>query len=841
MDTESLRRKQVHEVFAYCREHYDGFIGFDYETNGLDELDNAPLLLAIGCKETYVVIDVTKEQPINLFPSNYQSFTYIGHNIKFDMGFARLHHNLHLKKVWCTMVASQKLTQNLGLGHTLSEVYYRYGYGQTKEEYVNFRKDIRDSFIGQDPQKFVPTKEQCDYAANDVKYLFPIMIGQMKELQEYDLYWFVANVEMPLVKVLSKVETTGFPVNYPALMSLIEENKSTAYETACRLDAEVLRLGRSLLQGNDLAQFTGKFTRKRNKIEIPMQYDLFGNSLGYDKIAAYSRGSKSKGTTKIIEIKHTNTGNTNYNSDHEIIDIFARLRQPMLTSDDVYLIPIFNDDGKVVTSGVGMDEYGNKMSCGTFQVNKVAFSKYLVDYADTPMRSFINMLQEYRRADHEVSAFGKNFLDKIYERNGYRRLFTFYRQMNTANGRLASGGGRNRPKRINSQNLPRNNKVRNLLVARDGYHIITTDLSGAEVTIMADQAEDYTLYNWAVKNDDAHSPIVQNSWRAIFTYRAGMYAKVWNSYKEYAWYKGDKSALMLRLLNQHERGNSKTDMMIAENAYKALNFVVSKSENAGYRQGGKNCTFGSVYGMSAGKAMETYNGTTAELRKRDPRATPVNVTIEEAKAALNAIKKAIPKTFRYVESNVTKAIEQGYLILNDRSKSRVWFATALRALQEVHSTQKELAQDAIVDPDTGEFIPGYYPNVEFDDTSSSWVFLDAKGNHTEDTVTFNWKELEEIAGQARNIPISGTQADMLKEAMVVIDTLIEGQGLDAELRMQVHDELVYDARIGLTCEYNNQTILFEDLPATVMVDVANKYLNNFRMKADKIVKPYWTK
>jgi DNA polymerase I-like protein with 3'-5' exonuclease and polymerase domains len=831
-----LTRGEVHAVFAYCKEHYDSFVGFDYETNGLDELDNQPLLLAIGCAEKYAVIDVTKQQPLDLFPDDYQDYTYIGHNIKFDMGFARVHHRLNLKKVWCTMVASQKLTQNLGLTHSLNVVYFRYGYKENKQEYVEFNKHIRDSFINQPTHTFVPTKQQVDYAANDIRYLYPTMVGQMRELVANDQFWFVANVEMPLVRVLSKIETTGFPVDYDGLMSLIKENKNTAYETALRLDEEVRSLASSLLQGTEKAQFTGKFSRKRNKIEIPMQYDLFGNELGYDKIAVYSRGSKSKGTTKIVEVKNANLGNTNYNSDHEIIDIFARLKQPMLTSDDIYLIPCFNEEGKIVVRGVGMDGSGNKMACGAFLVNKVAFSKYLVDYPNTPMRTFIQLLQEYRRADHEVSAFGKNFLDKIYEINGYKRLFTFYRQTNTANGRLASGGGRGRPKRYNSQNLPRNNKVRNLFVARENCHIVTTDLSGAEVTIMADQAEDYTLFNWAVKNDDAHSPIVQNSWRAIFTYRAGELAGVWRTYKEYAWYKKDKKALMIQFQNQFPYGHS-----VHMNAIDALCFTVSKKENAGYRQGGKNCTFGSVYGMSPAKAMETYNGTTAELRKRDPKAKPVNVSLEEAKAALNAIKKAIPKTFEYVESNVTKAIQQGYLVLNERSKSRVWFRSALYALQQVFEMQKEIAQESAIDPDTGELIPGIYPDAEFDNASSSWVFLDGNGKPTEDTVQFNWKELEEIAGQARNIPISGTQADMLKEAMVVIDDIIESQGLDAELRMQVHDELVYDAPIDLMVTYKGKEIPFTELPAKVMVEVANKYLNNFQMKADTTVMRCWTK
>lgn len=49
---------------------------------------------------------------------------------------------------------------------------------------------------------------------------------------------------------------------------------------------------------------------------------------------------------------------------------------------------------------------------------------------------------------------------------------------------------------------------------------------------------------------------------------------------------------------------------------------------------------------------------------------------------------------------------------------------------------------------------------------------------------------------AINAPIQGTQADIIKLAMVRIDTLLQEQGMadDAHLLFQVHDELVYELR-----------------------------------------------
>jgi len=45
---------------------------------------------------------------------------------------------------------------------------------------------------------------------------------------------------------------------------------------------------------------------------------------------------------------------------------------------------------------------------------------------------------------------------------------------------------------------------------------------------------------------------------------------------------------------------------------------------------------------------------------------------------------------------------------------------------------------------------------------------------------------------ARNMPIQGTQADMIKIAMLRIDRRLKEEGLSARMLMQVHDELVLE-------------------------------------------------
>ncbi|MBR4835820.1 MAG: DNA polymerase I, partial [Clostridia bacterium] len=47
---------------------------------------------------------------------------------------------------------------------------------------------------------------------------------------------------------------------------------------------------------------------------------------------------------------------------------------------------------------------------------------------------------------------------------------------------------------------------------------------------------------------------------------------------------------------------------------------------------------------------------------------------------------------------------------------------------------------------------------------------------------------------AMNAPIQGTAADIMKLAMLNVDSALKNAGLDARIGMQVHDELVIEVR-----------------------------------------------
>lgn len=88
---------------------------------------------------------------------------------------------------------------------------------------------------------------------------------------------------------------------------------------------------------------------------------------------------------------------------------------------------------------------------------------------------------------------------------------------------------------------------------------------------------------------------------------------------------------------------------------------------------------------------------------------------------------------------------------------------------------------------------------------------------------------------AINAPIQGTQADIIKRAMVETDALIEGEGWrgDARLLLQVHDELVYEIRAERALEIGGAL-------RTVMEDVVDPaQLAGVPIRAEMSAGPSW--
>jgi len=103
--------------------------------------------------------------------------------------------------------------------------------------------------------------------------------------------------------------------------------------------------------------------------------------------------------------------------------------------------------------------------------------KELKKYNKNPI---VKLLLEYREYEKFISTYGEPMIARIHPKTG--RLHTRFKQM-VDTGRMSSSDP-------NMQNIPKQQKYRTCFIARPGYKLVTCDMSGAELRIIANLSGD---------------------------------------------------------------------------------------------------------------------------------------------------------------------------------------------------------------------------------------------------------------------------------------------------------------------------------------------------------------
>jgi DNA polymerase I-like protein with 3'-5' exonuclease and polymerase domains len=727
----------------------------DTETTGLNPHKDKILLTIIGTiyGDEYVIDTATENgrklvaRVIELF--NDMKMLFIGANLKYDWKMMKGDLGLTLINTYDTEITERRLYQGLGVSKDnpggmkfgLFDVLMR-RFGKVPDA---MDKDVRYEFVGARLSTFVFKNYHIQYAAGDVSQLIPLWKLQLVDVQRNRQELLIHEIEQPLMQVLAKAELKGFRLDVDAWTALYRENRKQAFDYSIQLDTELRRLVAE--SPPDVQQkFTGgRLYYKRTPQELDYT-GLFGEKLGNKEII----GLKKKNV-------NLNGACYNYESPIQLQTIFGLLNEPFPTKTGDYIVP------KIATKGKALKIVNDYEQFSGIEGN---FNNYIIELPSSRMLPFIRLLIEFRFYTTRASNFGMNFIDDFLDKTT-GRLHTIFRQAHAITGRLQSGDKDNNL--YNAQNVPADKAYRHCFIADEGYSIGTYDLSGAEAVIMCSKAQDPDLKRMAIEEDDIHSPIAQAVWKNIYNYRAGKAIGAWSTPRDYWTLKSSPS------IKAAIKGQSRSAGLYRQ----AVELVITKTVNKQMRTDFKSCTFGAVYGMYAKKAAKT-----------------LNVAIDEGQIAIDTIKLMIPKTFAMVEANAKFAVTNGYLILNTRTNSRMYFPYVLNSINNK--------------------VP-----LEFRDKSNA-------------------------ESAARNSPIQGTQADMIKECMVEIDKYIVNNNLGIDLLKSVHDELVY--HIPKHMDGHSEEFLsspdnfnFDAYVKGKMVEVCNRYLTNITMGVSGEVKPYWTK
>ncbi len=108
----------------------------------------------------------------------------------------------------------------------------------------------------------------------------------------------------------------------------------------------------------------------------------------------------------------------------------------------------------------------------------------------------LNGIVEYRKYQKENSTYLEGFKNHIDSVTG--RVHASFMQHATATGRLSSSAP-------NTQNIPKDNRIRNMVIPKQGCKLVTADLSQAELRILAMMANDRRMLDAFASGYDFHA------------------------------------------------------------------------------------------------------------------------------------------------------------------------------------------------------------------------------------------------------------------------------------------------------------------------------------------------
>lgn len=190
---------------------------FDTETTGIDS-HTAEIVGISFCWENdkAFYIDVPKEKTkaiMSLIEPVFKNpeVEIIGQNIKYDINILQQYGITVEGKLFDTMIA-----------HYLIEPDLKHGMDFLSETYLNYRPISIETLIGkkgknQKNMRDIPAEEISNYACEDADITFQLKQIFEKELKKVGLSDLLADLEMPLIKVLSDMETQGISLDVKAL------------------------------------------------------------------------------------------------------------------------------------------------------------------------------------------------------------------------------------------------------------------------------------------------------------------------------------------------------------------------------------------------------------------------------------------------------------------------------------------------------------------------------------------------------------------------------------------------------------------------------------------------
>lgn len=714
-------------------------IALDTEYNNLDTIIADLLLVSLSINNLTLVIDATS---VDLSPLKLlEDKLIIAQNAKVDFQMM-YRQGIDFKNLYDTMIMEQRYALGVSQSNSLESIHLR-----RLKSHMPESKNTRIDFVNAKPN-IVFTEEHIRYSGYDAECLLPIKQAQLPLIKKAQMEYLLYNIEFPFVRCVALSELEGTIIDFNQVKENIRLAIDNIYNVEMDLDEELIQLSKYYPRLKEKYKL-----KSRKRIESVEQFSLFD-------------------APALITPKRLNS--VNYASPQIISSIFM-----------------------IVEGQIPVSTKTNESSTG-----EDALNNFLIEYPDTELKNFIELLLKFREYNKELTTYGYKFQGPTYYKNGKlergyinpvtNKAHTIYRQCVTETGRLASGDSGQKKKnkskvatkpneivkdlgsslpRYNSQNMPKKEEYRKLIVAPEGQFITTADYSSMELVIAGSLSKDTKLIE--IHDKDIHSYLASKCYtsviRDIISYggnkRIEDFDRDFNLYareeiKQVLWTKKQKCPehIVDRAINNILNGEE----------FKVMNWEKGddpKNQHLKYlRDDFKSLVYGLLYGSTVKRIMQV-----------------LNISETNAKIVEREMRRQLPKLFKYLDEVSKFGVENGYIIFNKKTNSRHMF--------------------------------------------NSWI--ESKRYNAE----LSFKEVAQIERNCKNYPIQGTSADITKEAAVNLRKHIDKYNINANILLYVHDELVVrheDKDFGKDVQ-------------KIMEDTANTYLDGVQMKATYHTLTHWIK
>jgi DNA polymerase I-like protein with 3'-5' exonuclease and polymerase domains len=406
-----------------------------------------------------------------------------------------------------------------------------------------------------------------------------------------------------------------------------------------------------------------------------------------------------------------------------------------------------------------------------------ALEQYKIQYPSSKIVPFINDLLDYRKYEKAINSFGEIFIKEYIKKPGSKKYKLGY--LNSKTGKVHT---------IYKQEFTKNGRLSSGDVARGFYNsqqIIKENKYRNCFTLTPKEIEE----GWYISTYDLSGAelviLASNSkdktlikllkeGADLHSYLASaIYTKIFRyiiyNMSENRAYDEIANLLIPNRLQHDLEGITKEELSLLHK--ERIDYVIKhKAFTVDKKKSPdlRNPVKNIVYGINYGAGEEKV-------------AETLNIAPHYAKLAMEAMREELPDAFNYLDNIARFGVKHGYIIFNTRTNSRHWF--------------------------------------------QSW--LDAK----EQGRDLSGKDKSAIGRACKNYGISGTQADMIKEAMVEVDKYTIQNNIEIRWLLQVHDEIVIA----------HKQKDFGELMEKVMVETCNKYLVDIEMGVSGHTGYFWNK